>query len=70
MTYLATVGVDLGSMSSAVEGIALGQTMYARFVPGAFVSLSAWTLIVILIASLYPAWYAARLEPVEALHSL
>jgi ABC-type lipoprotein release transport system permease subunit len=25
---------------------------------------------VILLASLYPAWYASRLEPVEALHAL
>ena len=70
VAYLATVGFDAGSMSSAVEGIAMSSTMYARFVPGAFLSLSAWTLFVILLASLYPAWFAARLEPVDALHSL
>jgi len=44
--------------------------MYAKFVPSAFVSFGLWTLTVTLIASLYPAWFAARLEPVEALHAL
>ena len=34
------------------------------------ISLSVWTLGIILLASLYPAWFAARLEPVDALHSL
>lgn len=67
--YLATVGFAAGETGSAVENIAMGSTYYARFVPGTFAALSLWTLVVILLASLYPAWYAARLEPVEALHS-
>ena len=60
----------MGDMSSAVEGIAMSSTMYARFNPEGMASLSLWTLGVILLASLYPAWFAARLEPVDALHSL
>ena len=44
--------------------------MNAQFNPGGMISLSAWTLIITLIASLYPAWYASRQEPVDALHSL
>ena len=31
--------------------------------PSSFINLSLATLIVVLLASLYPAWYAARLEP-------
>lgn len=71
VAYLARVGVYIGDApASSVEGVAVGSTMYAHYVPGAVISLSLWTLAVILLASLYPAWYAARLEPVEALHSL
>ena len=70
VAYLARVGMDAGEMSSVAEGIAMSSTMYARFVPGIFASLSLWTLLVIMLASLYPAWFAARLEPVDALHSL
>jgi ABC-type lipoprotein release transport system permease subunit len=29
--------------------------------------LAFWTLVIILLASLYPAWFAARREPAEAL---
>jgi ABC-type lipoprotein release transport system permease subunit len=67
--YLATVGFEFQGMG-AVEGFAITSTMYAEFNPSGMISLSVWTLVIILLASLYPAWFAARLEPVEALHSL
>lgn len=67
VSYLANVGVSLGNMGDAAQGMALSATMYARFVPDQMLSLSLWTMVVILLASLYPAWYAARMEPVDAL---
>jgi len=70
VAYLAQVGIPIGSMGEAAAGIALGSTMNARFNPGGMLSLSAWTFAITLLASLYPAWFAARLEPVEALRSL
>jgi ABC-type lipoprotein release transport system permease subunit len=27
-------------------------------------------LVIVALVSLYPAWYAARLEPVKALHTI
>jgi ABC-type lipoprotein release transport system permease subunit len=71
VAYLATTGIPIGDKMAAVAGsnFALRSTMYSRFDAGSFISLSLATLIVVLLASLYPAWYAARLEPVEALRA-
>jgi ABC-type lipoprotein release transport system permease subunit len=69
VAYLSNVGVNIGDMGAAVENMALGTTMYAKFDPAAMAMLSILTLGFALLASLYPAWFAGRLEPVQALHS-
>ena len=69
VAYLATAGIYIGDIASSAGGIALGSTIYARFVPGTFALLAFWTLVVILLASLYPAWFAIRREPAEALRA-
>ncbi len=70
VAYLAKEGVYIGDASaSLVEGFAVGSTMYARYVPGDVISLSLWMLVIIVLVSLYPARYAARLEPVKALQA-
>lgn len=71
VAYLAKVGVPIGDMTSSVaSGFALGSVLYGRFVPSEIFWLSSSMLVLILLACLYPASYAARLEPVKALHSL
>ncbi len=69
VAYLAETGIPLSDKTAVVAGsaFALGTTMRAAFDWGAFAYLSIATLIVVILASLYPAWYAARLEPVDAL---
>lgn len=66
---LAQNGIPLGESATVASNIALGNVMRARLVPETILWLSVWTLIVALLASLYPAWFAARLEPVKALHT-
>jgi ABC-type lipoprotein release transport system permease subunit len=69
--YMSTNGIYMGEdVAGSVENIALGATMYTRLVPTTIANLSLATLIIILLASLYPAWFAARLEPVKALHTV
>ncbi len=71
VAYLATTGIPIGDKMAAVAGsnFALRSTMYGRFDASSFISLSLATLLVVLLVSLYPAWYAARLQPVEALRA-
>jgi ABC-type lipoprotein release transport system permease subunit len=69
VAYFASNGIPLGDMGGAASNIALSSIMRARFVPVTFAWLALWTFIIAVAASLYPAWFAARLEPVRALHT-
>ena len=70
VAYLATAGMKIADVGSMVQGIAIGTTVRATFNPGGMASLALWTLIITLLAALYPARYASRLEPVDALRAL
>jgi ABC-type lipoprotein release transport system permease subunit len=71
VSYLTFVGIPIPAETvSLVEGFAFGTTMYGGFALDQFAILSLLLLFIVALVSLYPAWYAARMEPVEALHSL
>jgi ABC-type lipoprotein release transport system permease subunit len=65
VAYFTRYGFFIGNMG--VTGMLLGDTIYAYLTVQDTVSLTIITYIVTLIASLYPAALAARMEPVEAL---
>ena len=68
--YLATVGWDIGEMATvATAEVAYGEVIYGDFDPAATLALSVGAMVIILLASLYPAWFAARLEPIDALRT-
>jgi ABC-type lipoprotein release transport system permease subunit len=68
--YLATEGFHYGELAS-VGGteMALGDTMYAAFQWADTAVLAVVCLVIILVASLYPAWFATRKEPIDALRA-
>jgi ABC-type lipoprotein release transport system permease subunit len=71
--YLATKGIYLGDIDMAdvvSADIAFGETIYARFQWADTAVLSAVCWIIMLLASLYPAWFATRKEPIDALRAL
>ncbi len=70
--YLATVGVDIGDMTTAVaySDMAIPSIIYAEFAVQETIALSIASLVITILASLYPAWLGARMEPAEALRAL
>jgi ABC-type lipoprotein release transport system permease subunit len=75
------MGMALGSLVSAyvqqnglfigdfgITGILIGERIYTYLTLSDVVTLSVMALVITLIAALYPALLAARLEPVDALH--
>jgi ABC-type lipoprotein release transport system permease subunit len=68
--YLATEGLHIGDMAGQVSAdLAYGDTMYASFQWTATIVLSIVCWIITMLASLYPAWFATRKEPIDALRA-
>jgi len=65
--YLQRTGFFVGSLG--MTGMLLGERIYTYLTLKDVVSLSILAFVVTLLAALYPAWLAARMEPVEALRS-
>jgi ABC-type lipoprotein release transport system permease subunit len=76
------MGVALGSLLSAyvqqygffigdfgITGILIGERIYTYLTLNDIVTLTIMAFVITLLAALYPAWLAAKMEPVEALHS-
>lgn len=65
--YFATVGFNI--VGFGISGILLGDTIHAYLTVDNMIQLGVLTYVVTLVAALYPAMLAARLEPIEALHA-
>ncbi len=67
VAYLTYFGVYIGNFG--LTGFTTGDRIYAYLTLSAGISLTTLTLIVALLAAIYPAWLAARMEPVDALRN-
>jgi ABC-type lipoprotein release transport system permease subunit len=50
-------------------GFLIRDTVYAKFDLNDTINVSLMAFIITLLAGLYPAWMASRMEPVEALRA-
>lgn len=67
VAYATYVGFYVGNFG--IEGMLIGERIYAYLTLTDAVTLIITAFIVSLLAALYPALLAARMEPVAALHS-
>lgn len=65
VAYSATVGFYIGQMG--ITGMMLGERIYGYLTLENTITLTITALVVTLLAALYPALLAARMEPVQAL---
>jgi ABC-type lipoprotein release transport system permease subunit len=64
--YFGKYGIYIGNVGAT--GMLMGDRIYSILTTSDTVNLTIIALIVTLVASLYPATLAARMEPIEALH--
>jgi ABC-type lipoprotein release transport system permease subunit len=65
--YFEKVGIGFGNLGLR-NGFLLGDRLYAIFANSDVIYLSIIAFVVTMLASLYPAFLAAHLEPIDALH--
>jgi ABC-type lipoprotein release transport system permease subunit len=74
VVYYSHTGMDLGAAGAEIvkvkasNVITYGRILYTHFSAADALDLSLTALVITLIVSLYPAWFASRMEPVQALH--
>ena len=66
VAYTVNIGLYIGNFG--LTGILLGERIYGGFSLQNLINLAILALVVTLVASIYPALLAARMEPVKALH--
>jgi ABC-type lipoprotein release transport system permease subunit len=68
VAYFTVYGIYIGDYG--LTGVLFEDHIYAHLTLANTINLAIVTYVITLVASLYPARLAARLEPVEALHGL
>ncbi len=70
VTYFGNAGIDLSSYGEGIEGFGMSTMLYPSLENSLYIQLAIGVFITAILGSLYPAWKAIRLKPVEAIRSL
>jgi ABC-type lipoprotein release transport system permease subunit len=69
--YLATTGIDtaaiMGQATTEISGVAMPSTFRVGIFAGHAVFIAVAAVVATLLAGLYPAWKAGRVDPVETI---
>ena len=67
--WIGHVGIDFSFATGMGEIVALmGERLYPKVSAADIISRGVLVIFIVMLASLWPAWQAARKEPAEALH--
>jgi ABC-type lipoprotein release transport system permease subunit len=67
VVYATQSGFYIGNIAGSLSGMLLGERIYGYLTLSDAITLTIAAFIVTLLAALYPAMLAARMEPVQAL---
>lgn len=70
ISYFRKYGLDLTNYSEGLEAIGYESILYPVLSIYDYLKIVVGVLLTAIIAALYPAWKAIKLNPVEALHSV
>ncbi len=68
-TYFGLYGIPIGDLGASMSGMLFGDAIYPYLTLEDTLTVAVIALSVTLLAALYPAFLATRLEPVEALRA-
>lgn len=70
IAYFGAYGINLSAYSEAMQQYGLSEVVYLAVEPILYLQVPLVVFATALLASLYPAWKAIRLRPVEAIRKL
>jgi len=70
ISYYTTTGVDLTEYSEGLEAFGYSSILYPYVDNNAYMIVTLGVMLMAVVASLYPARKAIKLNPVEALHKI
>ncbi|HEX8041551.1 MAG TPA: FtsX-like permease family protein [Chryseosolibacter sp.] len=68
VSTLGTSGIDLSAFAQGLEAFGYSSMIYPQLEPLFYLTLACMVVIAALLSSLYPAYKALELNPVEAIH--
>ncbi|MCI0444447.1 FtsX-like permease family protein, partial [bacterium] len=70
IAWLGNKGIDFSDYSAGLEAIGYESILYPTLNPLDYFQIVIGVLVTAILASIYPAWKAVRVKPVEALHHI